>query len=102
MLFLALPTVLSCTTPCDTTQQFSTGRKWLVRNDNIYCDIVVRCLIVLYLQPTTHREGAPERAPAASDLEGWTCSQTTLWLKDLLDKHIAQLSVEKVNQMDEL
>ena len=46
--------------------------------------------------------GAADAQPSATDLDKWTCSQTTLWLKELLEKHTSALSVEALDRMDSL
>ena len=42
------------------------------------------------------------REPAATDVDGWTCSQTTIFLKELLEHHVQDLSVQQLTQMDSL
>ena len=40
--------------------------------------------------------------PTATDLASFTCSQTTLFLKDLLDNHAGKFTVPLLDEMDEL
>jgi len=43
-----------------------------------------------------------DHEPTAGDIDGWTCVQTTILLKQLLTEHVAALTVKTLDQMDQL